>query len=209
MIIDIILLFILTVITALGFRYGFIYTFFHVTGWLIALLSGFILTPTLKSYLIEGDIFYTSIYNRVLSNLPNGFEIHSIEANGIPNILKNLINEYSLDLSNDISRYITDMLMTIISFLIIVVIIKIIMYLIISLFSKKNNNGSTGIIDGILGLAFGFIKGMVVVYVILAIMIPVVNIASPEHTFTILTNLDSSVIAKDLYDNNPILLLIK
>lgn len=72
MAIDIFLFILLVVITALGYRNGFIYTLFHTLGWLISLLIGFVFTPMLKKYMIQSDIFYTSIKEQVLLRMPGG-----------------------------------------------------------------------------------------------------------------------------------------
>lgn len=207
MIIDIVLLSILIVIMALGYRYGFIYTFFHVLGWFISLGCGFFFSPGVKAHLIEADYFYTRVYEKVLEKIPGGFSEGSFESNGIPSLVTDFVTGLANSVTENIAQGVTDLIMTMISFLIVVLLVKLVLFFIIAGFSKKNNPGATGIIDGILGLGFGFIKGMIVLYIILAFMIPIINLASPEHTFSLLTSLDSSVIAKDLYNNNPILLL--
>lgn len=208
MIIDIILVSLLVIITALGYRYGFIFTFFHLTGWLLSLLCGFIFSSRLKTYLIENDIFYSWINGKIQLKIPDGFKESSLEFTGVPSILNDLIVSLTTDFSKTVATQITDFVMSVVSFLILVFLIKIVLFFFIALFSKKNNTGATGLIDGVLGLGFGFIKGMVVIYFLLAVMIPLVNLGSPEHTFLLLTNLDSSTIAKDLFNNNPLLLLI-
>ena len=120
-----------------------------------------------------------------------------------------MMEDMATSLTDSAASGVTDFLMTVAAFLILVMASKILLYILIALFSKRNNPGATGIIDGLLGLGVGFIKGFVVVYLVLAIMIPAVNLASPDHAFSLLTSLDSSLMAKDLYDNNPLLLLFR
>ncbi len=209
MAIDIFLFILLVVITALGYRNGFIYTLFHTLGWLISLLIGFVFTPMLKKYMIQSDIFYTSIKEQVLLRMPGGLEDHPLTAEGIPQSIRRMMDDMATSLTDSAASGVTDFLMTVAAFLILVMASKILLYILIALFSKRNNPGATGIIDGLLGLGVGFIKGFVVVYLVLAIMIPAVNLASPDHAFSLLTSLDSSLMAKDLYDNNPLLLLFR
>ncbi len=207
MIIDIILFSILVIIMAISYRNGFISTFLHLVGWLISLSCGFFFSTRVKEYLISKDYFYTSINDKLLSKMPQGAPQGSFESGGIPNLVGDFANNITNNISTNIASTLTDLIMVIISFLIVVILVKVFLYFITIIFSKKNRKGPTGLIDGLLGLAFGFFKGMIVLYIILAIMIPIINLASPENTFTILTSLDSSVLAKDLYNNNPLLLL--
>jgi len=207
MIIDIILFSILVVIMAISYRNGFISTFLHLVGWLISLSCGFFFAPRVKEYLISKDFFYTSINDKLLSKMPQGAPPGSFESEGIPNLVGDFVNNVTDTVSTNIASSLTELIMVIISFLIVVIAVKLFLYFITIIFSKKNRKGPTGLIDGLLGLAFGFFKGMIVLYIILAIMIPVINLTSPENTFAILTSLDSSVLAKDLYNNNPLLLI--
>jgi len=139
--------------------------------------------------------------------MPAGIPQGSLESQGIPSLLGNFINSITDSVSANVAGGLTEFIMTVLSFLLIVLLAKVLSFIITALFSKKNNEGATGFLDGMMGLIFGFIKGMIVLYIILAIMIPVINLASPENTFSLLASLDSSTLAKDLYNNNPILLL--
>lgn len=173
----------------------------------MALGCGFFFTPSVKAHLISADYFYTSINEKLLNKMPGVISADSFEENGLPLILREFINGVTTTISENMAAAFTDLLMTIISFLMVVILVKLVLNLMIIMISKKNNDGVTGFFDGFLGLVFGFVKGMIILYLILAVMIPVINLASPDHTFALLTSLDSSVIAKDLYNNNPLLLL--
>jgi uncharacterized membrane protein required for colicin V production len=207
MIIDIALFSILIIIMAISYRNGFISTFMHLIGWLLSISCGFFFSPQVKEYLISKDFFYTAINDKLLNKMPQGLPAGSLESQGIPEIVGDFINKVTGTVSLNIAASLTELIMVIISFFIVVIIVKLFLYLITIAFSKKTRKGTAGLIDGILGLAFGFIKGMIVIYILLAIMIPVINLTSPDNTFAILTSLDSSVFAKDLFNNNPLLLI--
>ena len=208
MIIDITLFCILIVIMATSYRNGFISTFMHLMGWIVSLGCGLFFTPQVKAYLIEKDYFYSSIKENLLTKMPAGIPNGSLESQGIPSLVGDFINNITDSVAENIAGGLTELIMIILSFLIVVIAVKFFLYIIIALFSKKNREGATGFIDGMLGLGFGFAKGMIVLYVLLAILIPVINLTSPDTSFAILTSLDSSLMAKDLYNNNPLLLLI-
>ena len=100
MAIDIFLFILLVVITALGYRNGFIYTLFHTLGWLISLLIGFVFTPMLKKYMIQSDIFYTSIKEQVLLRMPGGLEDHPLTAEGIPQSIRRMMEDVTTSLTD-------------------------------------------------------------------------------------------------------------
>lgn len=98
---------------------------------------------------------------------------------------------------------------TVISFSITFLIIWIIASFLRRFFRKKfssarKNGIIVGGVDKIFGMIFGFIKGVIVVFVLLALMFPVTHLFSPEFS-TVLTNqLGESIFTLWLYDNNPI-----
>src|SRR5665648_577685 len=164
MIIDVILFSIFVVIMAISYRNGFISTFLHLVGWLISLSCGFFFAPRVKEYLILKDFFYTSINDKLLSNMPQGAPQGSFESEGVPNLVGDFVNNVTSTVSENIASSLTELIMVIISFLIVVLGVKLFLYFITIIFSKKNRKGPTGLIDGLLGLTFGFFKGMIVLY---------------------------------------------
>ncbi len=207
MAIDLVLFLILAFITARGYRNGFIYTLLHTVGWIFSLAVAFFLTPALRQWMIQTDFLYSTIRDQLLLRMPDTLDPHSLIAEGIPKSVRDLLLQVADSVTDSIAMAVTDLLMSVIAFLILVTAAKAVIYLLVALFSKKSTDGPTGTIDGVLGLAFGFVKGMLILYLILALMIPAVNLASPDHAFSLLTSLNSSLLAKDLYDNNLLLLL--
>lgn len=203
MILDIALGVIIVIVAAAGLRSGFVYTFLHTAGWLISLLCGFLLSGRVKAFLVSRESFYSSISENISRRIGESLPANSIQGDGIPRILNQLLNE----LSDNLSVSLTDALMSVIAFALVVLAVKFIFYILTMLFSKKGF-GPLGFLDGILGLVFGLLKGFIIVYFLLAVMFPLVSLAGPDFSFSLLTTLDSSVIAKDLYHNNPLLLLL-
>ena len=81
--------------------------------------------------------------------------------------------------------------------------------LISRLLSKDYAGGFRGFFDGFFGLVFGLIKGMVIVFLFLLVLMPVANIVSPDLTTSVVHQLDTSMFAQTLYNNNVILILIQ
>ena len=83
------------------------------------------------------------------------------------------------------------------------------MWIILRVFSKKYNDGFTGFFDGIFGSIFGLLKGAIFICVLLLVMMPVVNMISPDLTEQFALQMDQSLLVKMIYDNNPVSILIQ
>ncbi|MDD2216047.1 MAG: CvpA family protein, partial [Eubacteriales bacterium] len=94
----------------------------------------------------------------------------------------------------------------IISFLAVVIGIRLLFILLSSLFGKKRNKGITGFVDGFFGLIVGMLKGAILVFLLLALLVPVIGLSGGDF---LADSLRDSSIASTLYDNNLILLIIK
>ena len=85
---------------------------------------------------------------------------------------------------------------------------KIILFFLTIGLSKRRAKGFTGFLDGLLGLLAGFLRGVVFVFLFLALLLPIVNLVSPTSTELILSGLDASYFTRTLYDSNYLVLVI-
>jgi uncharacterized protein YacL len=134
--------------------------------------------------------------------------IENISA-ALPRILKDTVDAVAKQATDAASASLCDLLFTVISFLIIIAVVKFVFLSIIVLLSKKHANGVRGVVDGIFGLFFGFVKGVFMVFVLLAVMIPVMGLFDAKFIDIIISWLDSSYFAGSLYDNNFIALIVR
>ena len=56
--------------------------------------------------------------------------------------------------------------------------------------------------DGFVGLLFGFVKGIIYVFILLALLFPVATMANTDTYTLLMDSLYASNIALELYDNN-------
>ena len=64
-----------------------------------------------------------------------------------------------------------------------------------------------GAADRLAGAAAGAVKGIIVVFILLALLVPVVNLSDPGTSAAIMSQLASSQFAGIMYDNNLLLLV--
>ena len=102
-----------------------------------------------------------------------------------------------------------DSLMLVIAFVLIMTAVWIVAsWLRRSLRRSREEGGFMGTVDAAAGLLFGAARGALIVCLLLALMLPFTGLFMPDKIPVIHENLDHSIIAGYLYDNNPIFSLI-
>lgn len=226
MTLDIVLGIIFLLSLFIGYRKGFTESFSHTVGWLLAVVLGFVWTPTVVSFLKHNTGIEESLRkiftDRLLGLLPAMDADAALDAGaaldassgavasseglikGIPNILSDYFSDATSVVATSMVENLIGIIVSIIALLIIVLIIKLIFFVIIVLFSKKKRKGFIGVSDGLLGLLFGGIKGFLLISILLALFLPLTNIMKGDF---LLTQLENSTYAIKIYDNNPIFFL--
>ncbi len=208
MIFDIIILIILVLTMVFGFRRGFVYSFMHTLGLIGSLAAAFIFAKPVQGLISEKTMLDENFYNTIFENVSSSLNSVLGPTDTLPLILTTKINETADDTAAMIAQNLTDFALQVISFFAIFIVVKLICYIIISIFSRRNNDGFVGFFDGLLGLIAGFIKGLLIIFVFLALLAPGMNLMSPASAEIFMTALDNSYIAKTLYDANFLLLIL-
>jgi hypothetical protein len=85
--------------------------------------------------------------------------------------------------------------------------IKLLAYVLVKLAARIPKKGLVGKMNALLGIILGNIQGMLIVYVMLAAILPVSLVIGREANGFIEDALFSSMFARELYNNNPLLSL--
>ncbi|MBR0373852.1 MAG: CvpA family protein [Mogibacterium sp.] len=127
----------------------------------------------------------------------------------LPGKLGNLIVVLGGDQTVEVTRC-TELLMLVLSFVLIVLVVWILSSIIRgSLRRSRESGGFVGTVDSAIGFLFGALRGALLVFLMLALMMPVAGIFMPDKIPAINQNLDHSFIAGYLYDNNPIVTFLE
>lgn len=209
MIFDVIIGAVVVASMVLGFRTGLIHTFIHTMGWIISLLLAFAFSPKFEVFLLENTNIYSSIEQGLSTRLTEGAAAKAATLENLPNILFDAANEAANNLALSFADSLAHALFSIICFLVVIVGIKLFLWLFTSTFSKKNAGGFTGFVDGSLGMAIGFLRGLILAFILLALIMPYMGICSSETYAYIISTLKESSFTGILYDNNLLLLIIQ
>jgi len=212
------IIFLLSVVA--GYRKGFTESFLHTIGWILALILGFVWTPTVVSFLKHStgieETLRTVLTERFSGLLPSAAGEGSLSTSsaplissegilkGIPDILSDYFSDASSVIGTTMIENLISIILSIIALLLIILFIKFLFFIIISLFSKKKRKGIIGFSDGALGFLFGGIRGALFICILLALFLPLTNFTNGDF---LLNQLESSTYAIKIYDNNPIFFL--
>jgi len=204
---DIVIAIIFVLSTAQGYRKGFVYTFIHTAGWILAVILGFAWYPRVAAFLYDKTDYYDSIHKKIAEKVAEkGSAVADPVSDSLPTILRDVLDFAEGAVTNALADGLSGFLFNVISFLVVVIAIRFIFLLLSSLLSKKHNEGFPGFIDGFFGLIAGALKGIILIFLLLALMVPVISLSAGD---TLTIALEDSRIAGMLYDNNLIFLIVK
>lgn len=207
MVLDVTIIIIMLLFAIYGFRKGFVFTLIHTFGWALALGGSYLLVSYAEDFLRK----YTTLYSWILAGYRERFDsgdLNTTDAlSGLPGDLSTGIDDTVHTATDALARTFADMTFTVIVFACLFVLIKIVIWLLLRLLSKNHRDGFTGFIDGFFGMLFSLLKGAVLVFLLLAIMMPLADFFAPDLAISLAAQLDSSYFTKILYDNNIIIII--
>ena len=203
-ILDLMIVCILIISTIIGYKRGLINVVFNLCAFLVALILTFILYKPVTNFLVENTEIDDKIESVIIEN-----GIISVEDNS-DNVATNYINQYLpdgvTDITDDIieetATVVAQKIVGIIAFLILLIVIRLLLIFVRGL---VNGIASLPIIkqfNELGGLIYGIFIGFVWIFIILAVLFFVVSI---NNNGIIQDAVNSSFIAKFLYENNIIL----
>ncbi len=207
MIFDLILLAIFLLSVIFGYRKGLIYTLIHTAGWLFAVLGAYLLTPVTAEFLDEK----TDLYDNLLEMLLRKLDLTEVDITRIslPESLRHGLLSKGTGVMDGVAAGLATLLFYLIIFLTLFLIIKIALWLILRLLSKKYNDGLAGTADGLAGAVFGMVRGVILILLFLAVVIPLADLFSPDLAKAAEQAMEGSYLARPVYDNNPLLFFLQ
>ena len=118
-------------------------------------------------------------------------------------------NMAAYHMQGNASDAVSPQVITVIAFVIIVLLVKLMLHIFVRPASRSKKHSVLKLPDMLLGMAIGGAKGIVVVFVFMAVLVPIIAFAEPQTSARLVQELDDSYIAGTLYDNNLLLLIMK
>lgn len=104
----------------------------------------------------------------------------------------------------------TEIAMGVIAFALIIVAVSLVMFILRMIIKVLRDESIViGFADRVLGMVLGLVRGLMVAWIAVALLIPVTTLISVEHVPAMMTELQHTMAAKVLYDVNPFFYVIK
>ena len=209
-IIDIILVAIIALFTFIGYKQGLVKAAIKILSFFIAIAVALILYKPISGLIIKHTTIDDKIKNTITSNvkIEEKQEENSEEHQDQSNIIKeNLSNKLIAGANNSIEQIadaFTTKLIEIIVILLLYIIARIILKFISALTDAITNLPILKQINKTGGIIYGFLKGIIIIHVLLAI----IYLASPVISSTAFKEIDNTIITKQIYNNNILLRMV-
>lgn len=203
----IVLLVLLSIIN--GYAKGFVRTFLHAIGWILSMVLAFVWSPKVQEWLLSHTKIYDNMKELLTDKFADSVPGAAATFSLLPKSLSEGLDSFTGNITSLMTTRMTDIIFMILSFVLVVFAIKLVLYILVGLLSKKNRRGLTGMVDGLLGTLAGAVVGVLLVYVLLALLIPLTALAGPDLTLTIGGAIDKSFIANEMYNNNLVIMVFK
>ncbi|MDR2157151.1 MAG: CvpA family protein [Clostridiales Family XIII bacterium] len=204
--IDIAIIIITLLFLFLGFKNGLVYTVFHAFGWLMAIGASFFFHGKAEAFLTERTGIYDSYarYTRKIIETFTNRQTDDITANA-PDGVGGALEQLGDALVSKTVDSIVEATFGVFVFIGIILAIKLLLFAITLLLSKRYHNGFVGGLDGFGGMLIGVLQSAVIVFVLLALLMPVAFAIDPEYCDAVRHMLNKAIFADILYDHNPLL----
>jgi len=200
---DIIVIAIIALSTFIGYKQGLVKSAIKILSFFIAIVVALVLYKPVSSIIIKTTPIDDNIKNVMIEKItPEGMDANQevkVEDNIGFKIIDNAANTIE-----EISDAFAVKLIETVTLLLIYIIVKIALKFVTALTDLITKLPLIKQINKAGGTAYGIIKGVILVYTILA----VVYLLAPLLNKTVSENIDQSIITKTLYNNNIILNII-
>lgn len=193
-IIDIIILLLILYGCLDGMQRGFISSLLKVLSIIFALYFAKVITPYITSFIIYNTPIYNQMQNVFLAKI-------SLSSSSLFGIL-NLAGDKS-----KISETVTILFLNAACYFFAFLFLNIIFSIIRDNIRIKTRKSKLGFIDKLLGLFLGFTKWTFIIFLIIAILTPVLSILPKNNSLK--SNMENSKVAKYFYHYNIVFPLIK
>ncbi|WIF95846.1 CvpA family protein [Caminicella sporogenes] len=217
--------FFISIIAIMGLRglyMGLVLSFFSIASYIFAGIAAKIYYPILTNFILEKTNLITKIQSFILGKLKilavgkdvfKGTEqVNIFKIMNFPKALQDLLlksdtlqqyNQNVMDnMYNHVSLVITKMIVDLISIVVVFLLVKLLLNIIGFILNSIASLPVINSFNRLGGLIFGILKGIIMVYIIFALITPITVLS---YDNSIVESLNNSYLAKYFYDYNIIL----
>ncbi len=214
---DIVVVIILALMGFLGHRKGFTVTIMHIAGWVISAIIAIKYYPVVSTYLINNTDIYTTILGFIndklttIGQIPlDGTTFNLSDFIKMPGMVNDLVSQLDFSSKDMVSLTVgeatTKILLDLVSIVLIFAAMKALLITITLILDRLANLPVLKQLNQVGGLVLGIIKGLILVWVLLALLVPILGVTENEM---LINSLEKSVLTEYLYKHNIIFNIVK
>lgn len=207
MMVDIAIVFTIMISLALGWSKGFLASVFSFVRWIVCIIASLFLANPAKTWLC----LHTGMDESITSHLTEA--ISSALANNtlfsfVPEHFRMGITDATQATATRLIGSVVDTLILTVSFIIILVLLLILTKLLVMVLENKDKDDPIGFINGLCGSVFGFLRGLLIVSLVMLILFPILSLFSADSASPLLEAINQSLIGSILYNQNPLTIIL-
>jgi len=213
---DIFTIIVIIIMSILGYKKGFTVTVMHIVSWVVAGILAVKFYPVVSTYFINN----TKVYQKILTFINEKMTtIAEIAVDGtnfnisdfikLPKVVNDMVK--GLDFSSKeivsatVGEAISKILLDVVSIIAIFVVVKLVLFVLTIILDRIADLPILKQLNNIGGLALGGLKGLILIFILLALLVPIIGITENE---LLISSLEKSTVTKYLYDNNIVFKII-
>lgn len=202
--IDVILIAFIALVTFIGYKQGLVKAALKILSFFIAIVIALVLYKPVSNFIIKN----TTIDEKIQSVMVKNTKLEEKEETKDSNIVKQNLTNKMIAGANDtiesVSNAFTVKIIEIGVIIALYIIARIILIFVTKLADLIAKIPGLKQINALGGTIYGFIKGVLLVYIILG----VIYLVSPMLKSNTFKEIDNTIITKEIYNNNVLLKLV-
>lgn len=186
---DIAVLVIIGIFAVIGWKKGVVKMGFRLVSLGLSLGCAWAFHPYLSELLKKTPLYESLFSSAVKQTEP---------AADLPGMLLGVSNA----IGNAVAGYLTELLLNGISFLLIFLLARVVVFFLSKVLNFVASLPVLGFFNRLAGIIIGFVEGLLIVWILLAVLVTVPTLRENK---AIGYSVEQSVVARSLYQNNPIL----
>ena len=207
MIVDIAIVFTILISVALGWSKGFLASVFSFVRWIVCIIASVFLANPAKSWFCQNTGLDEGITSHLTEAITSAVENNTLFS-FVPEHFRMGITDATQETAQRIIGPIVDTIILTVSFIIILTVLLILTKLLIMVLENKDKDDPIGFINGLCGSVFGFLRGLLIVSLIMLVLFPFFSLFDPDSASPMLDAINQSLIGSILYNQNPLTIIL-
>lgn len=202
---DLIVVLFVLLLLLLGFRKGLLAMVYRFTSFFVSLVIAWLLYPRaadlLSAFGLEQWIADLVRANYVEPSL----EQATADISDLPAYLQSMVQSGQIGLTDAATAQVTHLIMNIAAFVLVLILVRLVVWVIGQLLHVVSKLPVIGCLNRIGGAALGAAEGILLVYIVLALLFAAAPLRSSQQ---VEQYIEQSVLTKAMYENNPLVQLV-